>query len=56
MTQPCSDSRELEDLEHLEVAPGAQLGVGVPRMGNGSRGTFLSGFAGRCEEVGARAD
>lgn len=55
MVQPVQVQEELEDLEHLEVAPGAQLGLGVPRMDSGDNGTFSSSFAGRCEAEGARA-
>lgn len=35
---------------HLEVAPGAQLGLGAPRMGNGSNGSFPRGFQAGVEQ------
>lgn len=38
------------------MALGAQLGLGVLRIGNGSNGTFPGSFVGRCEEVGAREE
>lgn len=55
MIQPFQVQEELEDLEHLEVVSGTPLGLGVPRMDSGNNGTFSSGFAGWCEDVGARA-
>lgn len=31
-------------MKYLKVAPGTQFGLGVPRVSNGSHGTFPSGF------------